>query len=69
MVLELDERGVQSTVRPAQWALYFGKERTPGRPVSVDFALDPASGLPARSGWTVIAELDGAVLAYQRHGA
>jgi hypothetical protein len=67
IVLELDERGVQSTVGPAQWVLYFGKERTPGRPVSIVFALDPVRGLPVRPGWTVIAELDGAVLAYQRH--
>ncbi len=29
MVLALDERGVQSTVSPASWELYFGHERAP----------------------------------------
>ena len=36
MVLELDESGIQSTVSPASWELYFGHERTPGRPVNVN---------------------------------
>jgi hypothetical protein len=69
MVLELDERGVQSTVGPAQWALYFGRERVPGRPVSVAFALDPASDISIPTGSTVLARVDGAVLTYQRYGA
>jgi hypothetical protein len=69
MVLELDERGVQSTVGPAQWALYFGRERAPGRPVSVAFALNPANDVSIPAGSTVLARLDGAVLTYQRPGA
>jgi hypothetical protein len=69
MVLELDERGVQSTVGPAPWALYFGRERAPGRPVSVGFALNPVSDTSIPAGSTVLARLGGAVLTYQRPGA
>jgi hypothetical protein len=69
MVLGLDERGVQSTVGPAQWALYFGRERAPGRPVSVAFALDPVGDTSIPTGSTILARLDGAVLTYQRLGA
>jgi hypothetical protein len=68
MVLELDERGVQSTVGPPQWTLYFGRERAPGRPVSVAFALDPARVTPIPTGSAVLARVDGAVLTYRRFG-
>jgi hypothetical protein len=64
IVLALDERGVQSTVSPASWELYFGHERAPGRPVSVQFDLT-ASTETAPAG-TVVAEIDGAVLTYVR---
>jgi len=63
-VLQLDERGTQSTVSPASWDLYFGDERAPGRPVSVQFDLSSSTG-PAPAG-TVVAKVDGAVLSYQR---
>jgi len=71
LVLELDERGIQSTVAPDAWELYFGHERTPGRPVSVAFHLYPSDNAASadRSGSTVIARLDGAVLTYARTGA
>jgi hypothetical protein len=68
LVLELDERGVQCTVGPAQWGLYFGRERAPGRPVSVAFALYPASASAIQTGSAVLARLDGAVLTYRRFG-
>ncbi len=65
MVLALDQRGVQSTVTPASWALYFGHERTPGRAVNVQFdvfaATDRAAAAANRG--TVIAVVDGIVLA------
>jgi len=64
MVLGLDERGVQSTVGPAEWSLYFGHERLPGHPVAVVFRLY-ATDAGASSG-TVIADLDGALLTYER---
>ncbi len=68
IVLELDQRGVQSTVGPAGWELYFGHEREAGRPVNVTFDLyessDTAAG--AAAGGTVIAKVHGAVLTYQR---
>ena len=68
MVLELDEHGVQSTVSPSSWTLYFGGERAPGRPVSARFELyavgDTAAARAAPG--AVIAEIDGAVLTYQR---
>jgi hypothetical protein len=66
LILELDERGVQSTVGPAQWDLYFGRERTPGRPVSVAFALYPASNRATPAGARVVATVDGTILTYQR---
>jgi hypothetical protein len=71
MVLELDERGVQSTVGPSGWELYFGHERAPGRPVSVAFTLNISSNQAAgdRASGTVIADVDGAQLSYQRGGA
>jgi hypothetical protein len=68
LVLELDERGVQSTVGPAPWALYFGRERAPGRPVSVAFSVYPASDSSIPAGSTILMRLDGTVLAYQRLG-
>jgi hypothetical protein len=68
VVLELDERGVQSTVGPPVWALYFGKERARDRPVSVTFALSPAGEAPTPVGSTVLATVDGTVLSYQRLG-
>jgi hypothetical protein len=70
MVLELDQRGVQSTVGPSTWELYFGHERAPGRPVSVAFTLDMSSHHPAgdQASGAVIADLDGAQLSYQRAG-
>ena len=67
MVLELDERGVQSTVDPASWALYFGRERAPGRSVNVAFAVYPA-GTPTPAGSAVLATIDGTVLTYHRLG-
>ena len=66
MVLELDESGIQSTVSPASWELYFGHERAPGRPVDVQFELVAATD-QAPTG-TVLARVDGAVLTYQRTG-
>jgi hypothetical protein len=70
MVLGLDERGVQSTVGPADWTVYFGHERAPGRPVSVIFRLYPSSLPSARAPSTsrVLLAIDGAVLSYQRVG-
>jgi hypothetical protein len=64
IVLQLDEHGIQSTVSPAPWELYFGHERAPGRPVSVEFDLTSSTD-PTPSG-TVVAAVDGAVLSYQR---
>ena len=64
MVLELDERGVQSTVGPASWELYFGHERAPGRPVNLQFELAAATDRSPTG--TVLAQVDGAVLTYQR---
>ena len=68
MVLELDERGVQSTVNPASWELYFGDERAPGRPASVTFDLrassDAGTSIPPNG--TIVADIDGDVLTYQR---
>jgi hypothetical protein len=71
MVLELDQRGTQSTVSPAPWQLYFGHERAPGRPVSVAFDLFASADAAAKSSarGTVLAEVDGAVLTYQRFSA
>ena len=71
MVLQLDEHGVQSTVAPASWALYFGHERSPGRPVDVAFDLYAAGDTAAAKAdkaakGTVIAEVDGTVLTFQR---
>ncbi len=64
----LDQRGIQSTVAPASWTLYFGHERTPGRPVEAAFDLyastDGAARHAARG--TVVADVDGAVLTYLR---
>jgi hypothetical protein len=70
MVLGLDERGVQSTVSPANWTVYFGHERAPDRPVNVIFTLYPSSLNSARapSGATVLLAIDGTVLSYQRVG-
>ena len=70
LVLQLDEEGVQTTVSPASWELYFGHERVPGRPVSVSFALFPVDDLPASvtSRASVLAEVDGAALVYSRDG-
>jgi len=68
MVLELDERGVQSTVSPSSWTLYFGNERAPGRRVSARFdlyALGDSTAQRAAPG-SVIAEINGAVLTFQR---
>jgi len=61
VVLQLDQRGVQSTVGPAGWELYFGHERAPGRAVNVAFTLDLA-GAPVDPRQTVVAEIDGTVL-------
>ena len=68
MVLELDERGVQRTVGPAAWEVYFGHERSPGPPVTVVFRLYPSSTAASvdRSVSTLIADLDGAVITYAR---
>jgi len=68
MVLELDERGVQSTVGPPSWELYFGHERAPGRPVDVAFDLSASSDAATTNAaaGTVIAEVHGAVLTYRR---
>ena len=70
LVLQLDEEGVQTTVSPASWELYFGHERVPGRPVSVSFALFPVDDLPASvtSRASVLAEVDGVALVYSRDG-
>ena len=68
IVLQLDERGVQSTVSPASWELYFGHERAPGRPVSVTFDLLASSeteNIIATHG-TMVADIHGEVLTYQR---
>jgi hypothetical protein len=64
VVLELDERGIQSTVAPASWELYFGHERAPGRRVSVEFGLFTSTDTSATG--RVIAEIDGDVLTYKR---
>jgi hypothetical protein len=68
IVLELDEAGVQSTVSPSSWDLYFGSERRPGRPVNLAFDLFAASDTAARMGarGTIIANLHGEVLTYRR---
>jgi hypothetical protein len=67
IVLGLDERGVQSTVGPAAWQVYFGHERAAGPSVSVAFWVGPAASAPVRG--SVIAELDGVVLSYTRPNA
>ncbi len=68
LVVALDERGIQSTVAPASWELYFGHERAPDRPVQATFDLyassDPNAPLPAAA--TTIADFDGVVLTYRR---
>jgi hypothetical protein len=64
IVLQLDRHGTQTTVSPASWDLYFGHERAPGRPVSVEFDLTSSTD-PAPRG-TVVGAVDGAVLSYQR---
>jgi hypothetical protein len=68
MVLGLNEWGVQSTVAPAAWSLYFGHERRPGRPVAAAFDLYAATDVAARrlARGAVVAAVDGAVLTYQR---
>jgi hypothetical protein len=68
LVLGLDERGVQSTVAPGSWTLYFGHERAPGRPVEAAFELYAAADGAARQAarGTVVAAVDGAVLTYRR---
>jgi len=63
IVLGLDEHGVQSTVGPVEWALYFGHERLPGRPVTVVFRLYPSKDTALG---TVVADLDGVALTYER---
>jgi hypothetical protein len=68
MVLELDQRGIQSTVAPAQWTLYFGDERSSGRPVNVLFSVYPAGGPSPPDGSTVTAVIDGTSIAYHRFG-
>jgi hypothetical protein len=71
MALGLDEQGVQTTVSPAQWELYFGKERAPGRRVTVRFDLYATSdqaAMEAAKG-TVVARLHTEVLTYQRSPA
>ena len=64
MVLGLDGRGVQSTVAPASWQVYFGHERAPGPPVTIAFSLGFAGTTPAAG--AVIANIDGVVLTYTR---
>jgi hypothetical protein len=66
LVLALDERGVKSTVGPAQWALYFGRERPPGGQVNVAFALYPATDRSTPPGSIALAKVDGTILTYQR---
>jgi hypothetical protein len=68
LVLELDQDGVQTTVSPASWQLYFGHERIPGRPVNASFALYPVSDLPVPlvSGASVLTEVDGVALVFSR---
>jgi hypothetical protein len=67
MVLALDRQGRQSTVAPAKWALFFGNERAPGRPVQVQFALSsPGAHTPAATIGPVLATVNGMVLSYQR---
>jgi hypothetical protein len=62
LVLTLDEHGVQATVSPASWALYFGYERAPGRPVTAVLRLVPAGPTATH----VIAQIDGTALEYRR---
>ena len=68
VVLTLDQGGVQSTVDPGSWQLYFGHERSPGRTVTVTFDLyapgDAAAAHQANG--TLIATVDGAILTYVR---
>jgi hypothetical protein len=67
IVLELDERGIQSTVGPASWTLYFGHERAPGPAVSIRFNLYAGENAATTSAaGIVIADAHGAVLTYQR---
>lgn len=68
LVLQLDEEGVQTTVSPASWGLYFGHRRVPGHPVSVSFSLFPVAGLPASvtTRASVLTEVDGVALVYSR---
>ena len=64
MVLQLDERGVQSSVAPASWELYFGHERGPGHRATVEFWLSPSTD--PSSGGRVLRVIDGDVLSYKR---
>jgi hypothetical protein len=68
LVLGLDQRGVQSTVAPGSWSLYFGHERAPGRPVEATFDLYASTDAAARhtARGVVVAVVDGAVLTYLR---
>ena len=68
IALGLDERGVQSTVAPGSWTLYFGHERSPGRPVAATFELYAATDGAARQAarGAVLKVVDGAVLTYLR---
>jgi hypothetical protein len=68
IVLQLDERGVQSTVSSASWQLYFGHERAPGRPVTVTFDLLASSQTKnvIATNATIVADIHGEVLTYQR---
>jgi hypothetical protein len=38
-VLELDRKGIESTVSPAGWSLLFGHERLPGRPNEATYSF------------------------------
>ncbi len=68
IVLALDRRGIQSTVAPASWVLYFGQERAPGRPVAATFDLYSRgdAGAHTTATGTVIADLQGDVLTFRR---
>ena len=67
LVLALAQTGVQSTVSPASWTLYFGEERRPGHPVAVSFVLDQSGAAPAAG--HVLQRIDGAILSIETTGA
>jgi hypothetical protein len=63
MALALDEAGIQTTVGPGKWALFFGHERAPGPRVVGSLELLPSSAETV-AGARVVARTDHLELVY-----